>query len=144
MTMKSPRFPALVAFVLGLCVLFDVGRWTLSAVQSSNSDSYQPSLLLWIACFTVVLASTALSGWLLLRSSTTSGMILTFTLCGIAIAVVGTLAYYIDAMMAAQALFYHARDASRSLTLSRVGLGFSVGTFVMCVILFMRTILIRR
>jgi hypothetical protein len=142
--MKSPRFPALVAFVLGLCVLFDVGDWTLSAVQSSNSDSDHTSLVLWIACFAVVLASTAMSGWLLLRSSTTSGMIVAFTLCGIAIAVVGTLAYYIDAMMAAQALFYHSRDASRSLLVSRVGLGFSVGTFVMCIILFMRTILVRR
>jgi hypothetical protein len=142
--MKSPRFPALVAFVLGVCVLFDVGRWTIYAVQSSNSDSYQPSLILWIICFAVVLASTALSGWLLLRSSTTSGMIVTFTLCGIAIAVVGTLAYYIDAIIAAQALFYHARDANNSLLLSRIGLGFSVGTFVMCVILFIRTILVRR
>jgi hypothetical protein len=142
--MKSPRFPALVAFVLGVCVLFDVGRWTLSAVQSSNSDFNQPSLILWIACFAVVLGSTALSGWLLLRSSTTSGMIVTFTLCGIAIAIVGTLAYYIDAIIAAQALFYHARDANSSLLLSRIGLAFSVGTFVMCVIILTRTIMIRR
>ena len=142
--MKSPRFPALVAFGLGICVLFDVGRWTISAVQSSNSDANQPSLILWIACFTVVLSSTALSGWLLFRSSTTSGAMVAFALCGIAIALVGTLTYYIDAIIAAQALFYHARDANSSLLLARVGLGFSVGTFVMCVILFMRTILIRR
>jgi hypothetical protein len=141
--MKSPRFPALIAFWLGVFVLFDVGRWVLSSIQPSSSD-FDPSLFLWIASFAVVLASTALSGWLLLRSSTTSGMIVAFTLCGIAIAVVGTLAYYIDAMMAAQALFYHARDANRSLLVSRVGLGVSVGTFVMCVILFMRTILVRR
>ena len=70
-------------------------------------------------------------------------MVIAFTLCGAAIAVVGTLAYYIDAIIAAQALFYHARDANRSLMVSRVGLGFSVGTFVMCVILFMRTIFVR-
>jgi len=143
-TMKSPRFPALVAFVLGLCVLFDVGRWTLSAVPSSNSDDTPGSLIPWIACLVVVLASTALSGWLAIRSSAGSGMVIAFSLGGAAIAIVGTLAYYIDAMMAAQAMFYHLREANRSLLLSRIGLGFSVGTFVMCVILFLRTILVRR
>ncbi len=142
-TMKSPRFPALIAFWLGVFVLFDVGRWVFSSVQSSSSD-FDPSLVLWIACFAVVLASTALSGWLVIKSSTGSGTVIAFALCGAAVAVVGTLAYYIDAMMAAQALFYHARDANRSLMLSRVGLGFSVGTFVMCILIFMRTLLIRR
>ena len=118
--MKSPRFPALVAFVLGVCVLFDVGRWTLSAIQSANSDDAPGSLVLWIACFAVVGTSTALSGWLLLRSSTTSGVMVAFTLCGIAIAVIGTLAYYIDAMMAAQALFYHAPVSYTHLTLPTI------------------------
>ena len=142
--MKSPRFSALVAFVLGLCVLFDVGRWALSAVPSSNSGDTPGSLIPWIACLVVVLASTALSGWLAIRSSAGSGMVIAFSLGGAAIAIVGTLAYYIDAMMAAQAMFYHLREANRSLLLSRIGLGFSVGTFVMCVILFLRTILVRR
>ena len=144
MTMKNPRFPALVAFGLGVCILFDLLRWTISAVQSVNAESDQNSLFLWIACSAVVLVSTALSGFLAIKSSASSGTVIAFTLCGVAIAVVGTLTYYIEAMMAAQALFYHVRDANRSLLLARVGLGFSVGTFVMCAIIFLRTILSRR
>lgn len=140
MKVKSPRLPALIAFGLGVCVLFELGRWTRWAVQSSQADENQS---LWIACFAVVLAATSLSGWLLIKSSTSPGMIIAFSLCGAAIAVAGALVYYIEAMLASQAMFYHAHGANQSLTLSRVGLGWSVGTFVMCAIIFIRSLWIR-
>ncbi len=66
--------------------------------------------------------------------------VIVFGISGLAIAIVGTLAFYIDLMMSAQAVFYHSPDANQTLAIARSGLGASVAVFLVCVVTLARSL----
>lgn len=133
-----------VTIVSGL-VLFEACRWTMDAARSYQSEGSGIMLGIWLTCCVGTLAGTVASLWLATKKSVWSrGRAFTLEVIGIVVSLVGTVQYYVDLLLSAQGAFYGLREARQSLSLSRLGLGMCVVTFLACAIGLLRTAVVRQ
>ncbi len=142
MPTKTPRISALYVSLVGAWVTYDVARWTLfSSPRAADRSGLE--LALWIACVAATLAGTLASARIAIKANAGKGSLIVFSVSGLAIAIVGTLAFYIDLMMSAQAVFYHSPDANQTLAIARCGLAASIAVFLICFVILVRSIFAR-
>lgn len=99
-------------------------------------------IALWILSVAATLIGTIASARIAIKGGVGKGPLIVFCISGLAIAIVGTLAFYIDLMMSAQAVFYHTHGADQSLAIARCGLGASVAVFLICVVVLARSLFV--
>jgi len=130
---------AIAVAAVGVFVLWEIFRWTGLAFRSFATESDVLTACLWIACFGTALAGTAGAVWLYRQASPWSrAQALALAVIGLVLSLVGAFAYWLDAIMAAQAIFYHARGGQQTLARSRIGLTVCAATFITSVMGLLR------
>jgi hypothetical protein len=135
---RSPRIAAIYVALVGAWVFYHLAQWTMISFNS-NIDRSGMETALWIGSAVAVLASTVFSAWVITRSELGLSSLITFAISGFAIAVVGSLSFYIQLMLTAQAVFYREHGAQQTLAVARGGLAASVAAFLVCAAVLLRT-----
>ena len=140
---RSPRIAAIYVALVGAWVFYHLAEWTMVSLNS-NINRSGLEMALWIGSAVAVLASTIFSLWVTIRSEVGLAALIAFSISGFAIAVVGSLSFYTELMLAAQAVFYREQGAQQTLAMARSGLAASVATFLVCVAVLLRSAFRRR